>query len=325
MTLRRCAAVACALALASCAPEPDAASDRFAALGTLVTVTVRAMPPDERPPVLREVRSVFARTGTDLHGWGDGALARHNDARGTGVDVPLPPAAVALLARADRVRDRSDGLFDPRLGTLVEAWGFHAGERAPGPPPDAAAIERARQGTRIDLGGIAKGAAVAEALAVLRAAGVVHALVDAGGDLAALGDAGGRPWRIAVRDPRGNGVVAALALADGEAVFTSGDYERVFEWDGERYHHLLDPRSGVPARGTASMTVVHADPVLADAAVTALFVAGDDWVRIAHALGIAAAMRVRADGRIEATPAFAERAEFPGAVPTVVGGDATGG
>ena len=111
-------------------------------------------------------------------------------------------------------------------------------------------------------------------------------------------------------DPHRDGVIAGVELHSGEVVFTSGGYERGFEWDGVRYHHLLDPRTGQPARATASFTVIHGDPVVADAAVTALFVAGDDWPRIAAQLGIALALRIRPDGAAEATPAMAARLEL---------------
>ncbi|MEX0900664.1 MAG: FAD:protein FMN transferase [Gammaproteobacteria bacterium] len=303
-------ALACAAPACTRPTPPD--SDRFPALGTLVEVTVRESDDGRRVAALQRARTVFESATRDWHGWGGGELARVND----GTATPSAELA-ALITRADEIASASGGLFEPRLGTLVELWGFHDGERAPGPPPDDVEIATSLESrVRIDLGAVAKGAAVAAAIDALRAAGITDALVDAGGDLAALGDAGGRPWRVGVRDPHGLGVIAGLDLRTGEAVFTSGDYERRFEWNGIAYHHLFDPRTGHPARATASVTVVHRDPATADAASTALFVAGDDWPRVARELGIDFVMRVTPDGRIETTAAFARRASLPDGVAT---------
>lgn len=304
--------VALACAVSACTGPTPPETDRFPAMGTLIEVTVREADRERRTEALRRARATFESAAHDWSGWGNGELARVNDA------AAAPSAELAaLIAHADALSQASDGLFEPRLGTLVALWGFHDGERPPGPPPHDEAIAAARESrTRIDLGAYAKGAAVGAALDALQAAGITDALVDAGGDLAALGDAGGRPWRIGVRDPRGPGIIAGLDLGTGEAVFTSGDYARRFEWNGVTYHHLLDPRTGHPARATASVTVIHRDPATADAAATALFVAGDDWPRIARALGIDLVMRVTPDGRVEATAAFVARASLPNAVAT---------
>lgn len=290
------AALLAGVLVSACAPAPSNTSDRFFELGTMIEVTVRD--DDDAQAAFRTVRRVLGDAQRDWYAWNDAGAARL-DAHG-------------LLDRAMAIRDLSGGLFEPEIGALVELWGFHRGERAPGPPPSAQATAGWRElPVTVDLGAIAKGAAIAAALDSLSGDGVEHALVNAGGDLAVLGDAGGRPWRIGIRDPRGPGVIAGVELAPGEAVFTSGDYERVFEWDGERYHHILDPRTGRPARGTASVTVIHEDATLADAAATALFVAGaDDWRRIAGELGVTQVMRIATDGGIEMTPAMAERLEF---------------
>lgn len=304
--------VALACATTACSSPTPPETDRFPAMGTLVEITIREPNRDRRVTALQEARASFAIVARDWHGWGDGELARVNSAGAA------PSAGLAaLIEKADAISRASDRLFEPRLGALVELWGFHTGDRSPGPPPDDAAIAVARESRAwIDLGAIAKGAAIGAAIDALRANGVTDALVDAGGDLVALGDAGGRPWRIGVRNPRGLGVIAGIDLNPGEAVFTSGDYERKFEWNGVSYHHLLDPRSGRPARATASITVIHHDPSVADAAATALFVAGDDWPRVARALGVDTVMRVTPAGRVEATAAFVARASITDAVTT---------
>jgi thiamine biosynthesis lipoprotein len=127
---------------------------------------------------------------------------------------------------------------------------------------------------RIDLGGFAKGHAVDHCISLLRARGIEHAMVSAGGDSHVLGDRRGRPWQVAIRDPRReSGVVAVLPLQD-TAISTSGDYERYFERDGERCHHILDPRTGRSPSALRSVTVLADDGLTAEALSKTVFVLG---------------------------------------------------
>ena len=129
-------------------------------------------------------------------------------------------------------------------------------------------------GLKIDLGGIAKGYAVEQAIGLLATAGIKHALVTAGGDTRLLGDKRGRPWQVAIKHPRKeDGIVAQLPLTDS-AISTSGDYERFFIEDGVRYHHILDPKSGQSPSGLMSVTVLGPDSTRTDAMSTTLFVMG---------------------------------------------------
>lgn len=316
--IARYAACLAALVLAACQSAPDPIYDRFPALGTLVEVVIFA-PPGRVDAALRDLREALDRASKDWHGWGDGELARYNDALATRPDTPAPKTLATLLERATTLGALSGGFFEPRIGALTELWGFHMTERLPGPPPSAEDIVRWREGglpVRWDLGGFAKGVAVASAIDLLQAHGIEHALVNAGGDIAVLGKHRGRAWRIGVRDPRGTGILGGLELQDGEVVFTSGDHERGFEWDGHHHHHILDPRTGRPTQGTASVTVVHHDAAVADAAATALVVAGDGWAATARDMGLHFVMRVRTDGAVELLPAMAERLQFETHVPS---------
>ena len=140
--------------------------------------------------------------------------------------------------------------------------------------PRATTIEFARKGVRIDLGGIAKGYAVDNCIALLAAMGFHQALVTAGGDSRILGDKGGRPWMTGIRDPRKAGDAAVVIPLSDAAISTSGDYERYFERDGERYHHILNPKTGKSARGTRSATIIGPDATTTDALSTTLFILG---------------------------------------------------
>ncbi|MEM9689698.1 MAG: FAD:protein FMN transferase, partial [Pseudomonadota bacterium] len=139
---------------------------------------------------------------------------------------------------------------------------------------DNKTIEFAEQGVRINLGGIAKGYFVDRGANILRAAGVRHGIVTAGGDSRLIGDRRGRPWMVGIRDPREDGQVAISVPLEGEAISTSGDYERYFEEDGVRYHHIISPSSGEPVAGVHSATVFGPDAVMTDALSTSVFVMG---------------------------------------------------
>ena len=132
---------------------------------------------------------------------------------------------------------------------------------------------------QLDLGGYAKGYALDRAIALLKQHGIHNALVNIGGNVMALGAHGSRPWRVGIQHPRKPGPLATLELHDGEAIGTSGDYQRYFELDGKRYCHLIDPRTGYPVQGVQAVTVLtHGTRagVLSDAASKPLFIAGPD-------------------------------------------------
>lgn len=204
--------------------------------------------------------------------------------------VPLSAEMAMLIGRAIEFSRWSDGAFDISYASVGQLYDYRAGI-APDDTSLAAAREAigwqqllfdraagtlrfGRPGMRIDLGGFAKGHAVDRCIAILRAHGIAHAMVSAGGDSHVLGDRRGRPWMIAVRDPRREGgVVAVLPLQD-VAVSTSGDYERYFEKGGVRHHHLIDPRTGRSPAGVRSVTIVADDGLTTEALSKTVFVLG---------------------------------------------------
>ncbi|HUG97983.1 MAG TPA: FAD:protein FMN transferase [Gammaproteobacteria bacterium] len=319
-----------ALLLVGCGRGDEEVRHRFMAMGTLVDVTTWGVPRTEAEEGAREVEALFLALHREWDPWGDGALGRVNQALAAGEDAAPDEDLGALLAEAAALSAASDGLFEPAIATLVKLWGFSREETLPEAPPPADEIAARLAGTRplaalvgpggrvsgppgaqIDLGGFLKGVAVDRGIELLRARGVDHAIVNAGGDLRAIGRRGERPWRIGIRAAREQSILAALEVEGDEAVFTSGDYERYFVHDGRHYHHVLDPRSGYPTAGIVSATVVHRNAGLADAAATALMVAGpDDWPATARALGVDSVMIVHEDGRIELTGALRPRIRF---------------
>jgi FAD:protein FMN transferase len=322
------------LALTACAADPPAWEQAFPAMGTEIRVLIAGAETGDPTPHFEAVETLLRQIAVDYYPWADGELAALNAALAEGRSFLASGELAGLLAQAQNLSRLSGGAFDPGIGHLVELWGFH--EPRPGvpaePPPEAAIAEalagcigiarisvRGRQvsstcrGPMIDLGGVAKGYAVDEVMRLLRARGVANALIDAGGDLRAMGRNGRRPWRVGIQDPREAGVLGSIALASGEAAFTSGDYARYFTHAGERYAHVIDPATGRPVRHTAAVTVLGGRGLAADAASTALMVAGPDrWRETAERLGTRAVMRVDADGRIDMTRLFANRLEEDG-------------
>jgi FAD:protein FMN transferase len=155
------------------------------------------------------------------------------------------------------------------------------------------------KGVRINLGGIAKGYVVERGVDILRAHGIEHAIVTAGGDSRLLGDRRGQPWMVGIRDPRHDGQVAISVPLEDEAISTSGDYERYFEENGVRYHHIIQPSTGEPASGVHSATVFGPDAVITDALSTSVFVMGvDKGLRLIATLPDYESIVIDAQGRI---------------------------
>ncbi len=200
------------------------------------------------------------------------------------------PEIVSVAAMALRIARESDGAFDITIAPLLELWGFYGD--APHLPRDQEIkaclrrigfqyllikkqeLQKTKDDVEIDLGGIAKGYAVGEAVKVLKEKGVTSAIIDAGGDVYALGNRGGKPWKVGIKDPRGGKDLLGYLEVEDLAVMGSGDYERFFEKDGKRYHHIFDPKTGYPTEELTGSTLIYPDPTAADAWNTALFVLG---------------------------------------------------
>jgi thiamine biosynthesis lipoprotein len=326
--VRRAIALAGAL-LASCAPRGEALlEERLFAMGTWVDLAL--VVPDERTgrEIAAEIEALLRDLEVDYYPWADGELARVNAAIAGSRTIEVSPAMAAMLRTARELTLATGGSFDPGVGRLVELWGFGPAAAEVPRAPDRGAVDAwlragasmeavsivgnevasSSAGVMIDLGGIAKGAAVDRVMNLLAARGVEDALVNAGGDLSVSGNRGGRAWRVGIQAPRGDGLLGTVDLGDGESAFTSGDYERYYEQDGGRRHHILDPATGYPVTHTQAVTVIAANGTLADAAATALFVAGPSrWQAMAETLGVTAALRVDASGRLEMTPAMRDR------------------
>lgn len=320
----------------SCSAPDEWVEQRRYAMGTWVDSVY--LTPDEHTQMLisNEVDDLLGRYEVDYYAWADGELGHLNTALGAGRSFTASAELAALLRLSKALSVSSDGFFDPGVGALVEAWGFHSADQDPGTPAAAFLEQWQRDPTSIaelridgrllstdsrrlviDLGGIAKGEIIDRLLERFIAIGIDNVLINAGGDVRVRGARGDRKWTVGIQAPRSAGLLGSIELNDGEAAFTSGDYERFYEADDGRRHHLIDPKTGNPAAHTQSLTVIADNGALADAAATALFTAGPaHWRSVAAALGIASVLRVDASGSIEMTPAMRERVRMRSAAET---------
>jgi thiamine biosynthesis lipoprotein len=234
--------------------------------------------------------------------------------------IPVSADMLNMLVLSRKISDLTGGAFDVTVAPLVDLWGFDVGGRLPKKEDiererarvdyhrviideDAGTITLTDPSVRLELGGIAQGYAAREAEKVIRARGVKSGVINISGDIIVIGTKAGKPWRIGVQDPRNTDALCAVIKAEDIAIVTSGDYERCFFVDGVRYHHILDPKTGYPARGCASVTVVTRDVALADGLSTAVFVlgpeAGADLVRSLDGVDV---LIVTDDGKRITTP-----------------------
>lgn len=315
-----------------CTPKPQEYRDSLFVLGTIVNITFWDVEQKKAEQAIRDIETDLKYLHIVWHPWRFGAMSRTNDLLSYQEWFSGNPSVLPVINKSKELYKLSDGLFNPAIGHLVGMWSFHHDEILDGPAPDKSKIEafindlptmdhvevdnyRIRSThpkVKLDMGAIAKGMAVERVIDYLRRANINNAIVNAGGDLKAIGKHGDRPWSVGIRHPRKEGILAGLDVHDNESVFTSGDYERNFEDDeGKKRHHILDPRTGYPAEGTQSVTVIHTDAGLADAAATALFIAGPaQWQKIAKQMGIQQAMLIDAQGKVFMTPAMASRIQF---------------
>jgi thiamine biosynthesis lipoprotein len=194
-----------------------------------------------------------------------------------------------------------------------------SGEGTAAPPltrggREGLSVSSRNSAVQLDLGGYAKGYALDRAAAILRKQGINNALINIGGNIIALGQHGKRAWRVGIQHPRKSGALAMLELRNGEAIGTSGDYQRYFELGGKRYCHLIDPRTGYPMQGMQAVTILTRGAragILSDASSKPLFIAGaGGWRAAATQMDLPEAMLVDAQGNIHLTAGLQKRLEF---------------
>ncbi len=237
--------------------------------------------------------------------------------------VRVKPELVSLIERALEISKLTDGAFDPTIGAIALLWNFSESEapRLPGKDEIDQALKKVgwqkveistdknevflpEKGMALDLGGIAKCYSVNRAEEVIKSKGIKSALINAGGDIAAFGGKEpGVPWKVGIQDPRDNSGIAAVVEVESGLVFTSGDYERFFEKNGKRYHHILDPKTGYPATRAESVTIVAPDGTRVEGLPAAIFVLGPkEGMRLLSKFKDVSCLIIDPDGKIIISP-----------------------
>lgn len=265
--------------------------------GTRVVISVWGVPEKQAREASSAALAELDRLHAKLHAWRPSEVMRLNEAIARGEIATVDEELTGMLKQAAEYARKSDQLFNPAVGQLVALWGFHRDTFEPvaadpsavtallaaHPSLDDLRIEGGQLYSRnravaIDLGGFAKGWALDRVANILRSNGVENALINIGGNVMALGNKNGERWKVGLQHPRKPVAMASIALNNGEAIGTSGDYQRYFEKDGQRYSHIIDPRTGKPAQALQAATVI-ASPgkdagTISDAATKPLFIGG---------------------------------------------------
>ncbi|HEX7646922.1 MAG TPA: FAD:protein FMN transferase [Noviherbaspirillum sp.] len=299
--------------------------------GTQVEVSIYGDSEDRAQELGAQVLKEFDRLHHKFHAWQPSQLTALNDAIARGEVFQADEEMVDLLKSATVLSEQSGNLFNPAIGHLIRLWGFQSSditEQGPSPAEikrwvdanprmadlvfDGTRISSRNKAVMIDLGGYAKGYALDRAAQILRAAHVKAALVNTGGNILAIGQPGDRPWKVGIRDPRGEGAIASVELHDNEAIGTSGDYQRYFMKDGKRHPHIIDPRTGQTIDLVASVTIIASGGkdagLRSDGNSKPLFITGPQhWKEMAQRLGLNEVMLIDSNRNVEMTPAMEQR------------------
>lgn len=322
------------LNLLGCGPSPVYTQESYV-FGTRVQVSVYGETPAKARAAVAAVLQQFDLLHHRLHAWQPSELSALNAHIAVSASaVTVAPDLAQILGDATAYSVQSGGLFNPAIGNLIRLWGFQSDTFVPR-QPDGKLIQHwvarqpqmtdivvkgqqvscANSAVRVDLGGYAKGYALDVAAKILYGMGIHNALVNIGGNIIALGQHGDRPWRVGIQDPRKPQAIASLDLRDGEAIGTSGDYQRYFELNGRRYCHIIDPRTGWPVQGVEAVTVlIPPGPyagVRSDVDSKPLFISGvAGWRHAALQMGVQAALLIDDHGHVWLTPAMQSRVKF---------------
>ena len=320
------------IGIAGCGEQDPVSRGKIRAFDTTLEVTLIGVDRRRAAEVTRILEADLLLMERAWHSWDDGPLVRMNVLFNEGSPpFAAPPSVLPILRFSKVLSEQSENLFNPAIGHLSRAWGFHGNSvKCLRPPPqdlidavvsakpsmrditiDGFRVSSSNQTVKLDFRGIEKGFAIDQAIARLQELGVNNASINVDGNLRAIGSRDGHPWSVAVRGSEGGGIFATLQILGNEAVFTNGKYQHNFAWEGKLYHDIIDPRTGYPAVDTASVTVLHANASTADAAATALFIAGPkDWHRVAKKMGIRYVMLTDSKGRVHMNPAMQARVKL---------------
>lgn len=292
----------------------------------MIDVTLIHPDSNKADTALAEIERRLLVYRKNWHAWEDGDLYRFNQALSQSNTATIPESLAPLLVLSQQYYRQSLQLFNPAIGKLINAYGFHGTDQ---PDHETINLIKANMPTmldlklnhqqafssnphlQLDLGGIAKGYAIGLIADYLTENGFKHFLINAGGDLYLTGTRLGKPWRVGIQNPFAPGAIASISLEGEHHLYTSGNYQRYYQQADKLIHHIIDPRTGEPSKHISSATVLASDPVLADVAATTLMIDGIDNHRtLAKSLGITDYLMVSQDRKIMMTRSFANKIDL---------------
>jgi thiamine biosynthesis lipoprotein len=317
---------------ASCSKEEPLYNTQSYVFGTLVDITIYGEPEQAAQEISTQIIRNFQDMHNRLHAWRPSELKALNHGFSQGkVPVTIQPDVAKMITDATKLSVQSKGAFNPAIGGLIEAWGFHHDEFKPikidknkinnlvqaNPQMSDIIIQNGKvfsnnPAVQLDLGGCAKGYALDMALAYLHKQGVKNALINIGGNIIALGKHGKKPWRVGIQHPRKPNAIASLDLESGWAIGTSGDYQRYFEVDGKRYCHIIDPATGYPVQGVQAVTVLIPPQInagtLSDVASKPIFIAKpESRAEVAKMMNVENFLIIKSESKILVSATMAKK------------------
>ena len=322
--------------LYACAQPAKQYSYSIFTFGTIIDITLYDVNKQQADEAFAQLQHDFDQYHQNWSPWTNGDLAQLNnqlaDPEKNGSAISVPVHLIPLIRTSMELSQQSDNHYNPGIGKLINLWRFHKYQDKDIQPPDDKLIQalikqnpkmsdlllddnnqltNSNPAVSLNFGAFAKGYAIDLEIRQLQKLNIKNAVINAGGDLSVIGQHGDRAWNIGIRHPRENSVIASIEVKNNESVFTSGDYERFYDYKGKHYHHILDSKTGYPAQDAQSVTILHQDAGHADAAATAIFVAGSkNWQRIAKNMAIDYVLLIDADSNIHITPAMEKRIKF---------------
>lgn len=337
----RTAALATVLLICACEQPDKEYNYSIFAFGTLIDISLYGVNRQQAQLAFEQLQKDFDFYHQHWSPWTNGDLARLNKQLSKPLEnqaIKIPAHLIPIINISTELSLQSSNYYNPTIGRLINLWQFHKYQDDNIQPPDNKQIQQlisnkpqmsdltlsknglltnSNPAVALNFGAFAKGYAIALEIEQLKKLHINNAVINAGGDLSAIGTHGERAWNIGIRHPRENSILASVEVHSNESVFTSGDYERFYMHQGRRYHHILDPATGYPAMQAQSVTVIHEDAGRADAAATALFVAGSKhWQTVAKNMQLTYVLLIDAEGNIHLTPAMAKRIKFLNKSPT---------
>ena len=326
-----CLLLLCLLFFISACQKQDSGliQKQYFIFGTIIEVLVWHDDEIQVNKAFLEVETELNGMHSQWHAWKQGRLHQINTALRSGESIELSDEELSFIQTTQHLSQQSLGHFNPAIGELINKWGFHT-DNYPILKPlpedqeiqsflnhlptmnnllfDGNKISSTNPHIWLDYGGVAKGYAIDKAIKILRSHGLENAIVNAGGDLRSIGTKGDKNWRVAIRKPNSEDILTIINVKGDESVFTSGNYERYKEFEGKRYAHIINPKTGYGVEEIVSATVIAENGTKADAAATALIVAGSqNWQAVAQSMGLNQVLLINADGGCMATQQIIDR------------------